>query len=104
LPPGALVLALTPLLDDRSISALIDLRSRGFDVAALEVSPEPFFDPLGSEQRELVLRIWRLGREASRHQLERLGIAVISWQEDVPLESALGALRTFRRYAHAAYA
>src|SRR5439155_19358077 len=42
LPPQALVLALTPLLDDRAVSALLDLRARGFDLAVVEVSPEPF--------------------------------------------------------------
>ena len=42
LPPHALVLALTPLLDDRSMRALIDLRARGFDLAVIEISPVPF--------------------------------------------------------------
>ena len=41
LPPRALVLALTPLLDDRAIGALADLRTRGFDLAIIEVYPCP---------------------------------------------------------------
>ena len=42
LPPRALVIALSPLLDPRSASALLDLRARGFDLIVIEVSPVPF--------------------------------------------------------------
>src|SRR5204862_7061530 len=38
LPPGALVLALTPLADDRALAALAALRARGFDLAVVDVS------------------------------------------------------------------
>ena len=39
LPPQALVLAVTPLLDDRAVEALADLRARRYDLAIVEVSP-----------------------------------------------------------------
>ena len=39
LPPQALVIALTPLLDQRTITALLDLRARGFDLGVVDVSP-----------------------------------------------------------------
>ena len=39
LPPKALVLAITPLLDERAVTTLLDLRARGFDLAVIEVSP-----------------------------------------------------------------
>ena len=42
LPPNALVIALSPLLDPRSVGALLDLRARGFDLAVIDVSPVPF--------------------------------------------------------------
>ena len=41
LPPQALVIGLTPLLDERSVGALLDLRARGFDLAIVDVSPLP---------------------------------------------------------------
>src|SRR5262249_28614082 len=41
LPPKALVLALTPLLDERAVGALLDLRARRFDLAIVEISPVP---------------------------------------------------------------
>ena len=45
LPPQALVIGLTPLLDERSVGALLDLRARGFDLAIVDVSPLPFLPP-----------------------------------------------------------
>ena len=39
LPAQALVLAVSPLLDERATDALLDLRARGFDLAVIEVSP-----------------------------------------------------------------
>ena len=41
LPARALVIAVTPLLDPRAVSALLDLRARGFDLAAVEVLGRP---------------------------------------------------------------
>ena len=42
LPPQALVVAVTPLLDDRAVEALADLRARRYDLAIVEVSPIGF--------------------------------------------------------------
>ena len=51
LPPNALVIALSPLLDRRSVGALLDLRARGFDLAVIDISPRALHDrgrPKGS--------------------------------------------------------
>ena len=53
LPPQALVLCLTPLLDERGAAALLDLRARGFDLVVIEVSPVPFVHPGKTELDEL---------------------------------------------------
>jgi uncharacterized protein (DUF58 family) len=101
LPPQALVLALTPLLDDRAVGALLDLRARGFDLAVVEVSPEPFAPgPVeGDEADELAYRIWRLRREVLRGRYHQAGVAVASWQDGDPLQAALEEVREFRRRA-----
>jgi len=66
LPPHALVVALSPLLDERSMRALADLRGRGFDLAVVDVSPLPFVSlPPGSTDA-LAYRFWPLWREALR--------------------------------------
>ena len=99
LPPRALVLALTPLLDDRSVGALLDLRARGFDLAVIEISPVPFVEQGTGELDDLAYRLWRLRREALRASYLRNGVPVVEWQRGMPLQAALEEVRTFRRHA-----
>jgi uncharacterized protein (DUF58 family) len=102
LPPQSLVLALTPLLDDRSIRALLDLRGRGFELAIIDVSPIASADRGEGELGELALRAWKLWRQSLRHRFQRLGVPVVAWHENAPLAAALEEVRSFRRYARAA--
>jgi uncharacterized protein (DUF58 family) len=99
LPPQSLVLALTPLLDDRVLEALADLRGRGFDLAIVDVSPLAFVEPLPGKGGELAFRVWRLWREAIRYRYERLGVPVVEWSGDDLLAGALEEVRSFRRHA-----
>lgn len=101
LPPKALVLALTPLLDPRFVVALEDLRARGFDLVVVEVDPIPLVEAGSSEIETLAYRLWILEREVLRSRLEGLGIGVARWGE-ADLETALEGVRTFRRYARPA--
>jgi uncharacterized protein (DUF58 family) len=103
LPPQALVVALTPFLDERSIRALIDLRARGFDLAIVELSPLPLAVGSG-EAAPLAVRLWRLQREVIRSRLEELGVPVVQWAEGKPLEVVVEEARAFRRYARRARA
>jgi uncharacterized protein (DUF58 family) len=102
LPPQALVLAVSPLLDERSVRALLDLRARGFDLAVIEISPVPFAPPGELEIDRLAHRLWLLQREALRSRYLRLGVPVVEWREDVPLQAALEEVRAFRRHARVA--
>ena len=104
LPPNALVLALSPLLDPRSIGALRDLRARGVDLAVIDVSPLPFARPSGGESDELAFLLWRLRREVLRHRLQRTGVAVAEWLPDLPLQAVLEEVNAFRRSARHARA
>ena len=99
LPPRSLIVALTPLLDDRSTSALLDLRGRGFDLAVVEVSPLPFVPPGKGERAQLAHRIWLLEREVARARFERAGVAVGTWDARRSLVGALEEVRAFRRFA-----
>ncbi|HEY5059482.1 MAG TPA: DUF58 domain-containing protein [Gaiellaceae bacterium] len=104
LPPKALVLALTPLLDPRSASALLDLRARGFDLVVIEISPVPFVDPGKGELAQLAYRLWRLSRESLRARYEQAGVPVVEWRDGVPFDVPLEEVATFRRYARPARA
>jgi uncharacterized protein (DUF58 family) len=97
LPPGALVVAVTPLLDERGRTILVDLHDRGWDLAIVEVSPLEHAGPPAGEFG--AHRLWRLQREAVRARYERLGIAVAEWREDLPLDAVLEEVAAFRRFA-----
>lgn len=99
LPPRALVIAVTPLLDPRAVGALLDLRARGFDLAVVEVAADPYAAPGGGELDDLAWRLWALRRNALRAQLGALGVAVAQWRDDAPLDAVLQGVRTYRRHA-----
>ncbi|MGH2877905.1 MAG: DUF58 domain-containing protein, partial [Solirubrobacteraceae bacterium] len=98
LPPHAMILAISPLLEERSIALVTELRRRGSDVAVIEVSPVRRVAPGPSAGDALAHRLWCLQREALRDELRARGIGVAVWD---PGEDALGAalegVRSFRR-------
>ncbi|MHB8641400.1 MAG: DUF58 domain-containing protein [Gaiellaceae bacterium] len=99
LPPKALVIAVSPLLDERAVTTLLDLRARGFDLVVIEVSPVAFASSAEGEREELAYRLWQLKREALRARYESVGVPVVEWRQDQPLEAALSEVRAFRRQA-----
>jgi uncharacterized protein (DUF58 family) len=103
LPPSALVIALSPLLDARSVGALLDLRARGYDLCVVDVSPVPFTTRPKAAIDALAYDVWMLRRDALRHRLQRSGVAVAEWRDDASLQSALEEVRAFRRYARLAH-
>jgi uncharacterized protein (DUF58 family) len=102
LPPKALVLAITPLLDSRTAAALLDLRARGYDLIVVEVSPLDMVAPDRGSSTELAYRLWRLSREALRWRYEQVGVPVVTWREDVPLAVPLEEVNAFRHLARPA--
>lgn len=101
LPPRALVLALTPLLDERSEAALLDLRARGFDLVVIEISPLSLVPRAQSELGEVAHKLWRLRRDAVRGRFERAGIPVAVWGDESSLAAALEEVSSYRRRARA---
>jgi uncharacterized protein (DUF58 family) len=99
LPPNALVIALSPLLDPRSVGALLNLRARGFDLAVVDVSPVPFTERPSRGLDAVAYDLWQLRRDALRHSLQRSGVAVAEWGAATPLQAVLEEVRAFRRYA-----
>jgi len=102
LPPKALVLAITPLLDSRTAAALLDLRARGYDLIVVEVSPLEMVAPRPGSSLDLAYRLWGLSREALRWQYEQVGVPVVTWREDVPLAVPLEEVNAFRHLARPA--
>jgi uncharacterized protein (DUF58 family) len=99
LPPNALVIALTPLLDSRFTKAVIDLAGRGFDVVVLVVSPvAPTRAALpSSPTADLACRLWTLERRAQLDELQARGLVILEWDPSGPLEPVLAGLGPRRR-------
>jgi uncharacterized protein (DUF58 family) len=93
LPPGTLVVALSPLLDPRGLAALTDLRRRGFPVIVVDTLRDEPPASARSAEAGLALRLWRLDRAATRSALRDLGVPVLPWTGDAELDSVLAPLR-----------
>ena len=96
LPPRALVIAISPLTDQRSIDALFALRARGLDLAVIELPP-PTPDAGPTQAGQLALRLWRLQRQATRALCESAGILTVPWLPDQPLAAPVEQILQWRR-------
>ena len=103
LPPRALVVAVTPLLDERSVAALVDLRGRGHDLVVLELSPEPYVEP-GEVTRAMRSPFASGAFSAVSCALASSGsaVAVSTLLPETSLEEALEEVRAYRRHARLA--
>jgi uncharacterized protein (DUF58 family) len=99
LPAKALIVALTPLVDERGVAALFDLLARGYDLAVVDISPLTHAGRTGGEWGELARRLWALERETLRHRYQRLGAAVVEWTDAVHLQQVLLEVEACRRRA-----
>ena len=109
LPPGALVVAFSPLLDQRFVETLRDMRERGLALLVVDVlnadppragewptrfrgtkfaSGRARLSPRVSADR-MARQIWLMEQEAIRFSLRELGVAVVHWDGvqslDLPL-------------------
>jgi uncharacterized protein (DUF58 family) len=93
LPPRALVVLFSPLLDRRALNAVTDLRQRGVSLVIVDVlTREPPAEPRVPVS-QLAVRLWRLDRAALRSSLTGLGVPVLSWDSGTGLEGAQAPLR-----------
>lgn len=90
LPPRALVVLFSPLLDARTLGVVADLRQRGVSLVVVDVlRHEPPAHP-NAPTSGLAVRLWRLDRRAMRVSL---GIPVLDWDADAGLDGVLAPLR-----------
>jgi uncharacterized protein (DUF58 family) len=99
LPPQALVIAITPLLDPRFTRTALDLAARGFDLVVVAVSPVDVTRATLAESmlNDLACRLWTLDRRARLDEFRRHGIPVLEWSpSSEPLEAALAGFHRRR--------
>lgn len=96
-PPGALVVAFSPLEDDRALTALFDLKRRGFSVCVVETLDEDSIEAGSSNEDALARRLWLLQREAMRYDMRSAGIPVIALAGAGGLEASLAQVAQLTR-------
>ncbi len=92
LPPLALVIAFSPLEDERALNALVDLRSRGFPVIVVDTVAEELVAPMPGAPGAVAHHAWRLAREGVHFRFATLGIPVVGWSGRESLQAALAAV------------
>jgi uncharacterized protein (DUF58 family) len=93
-PPGAIVIAFSTMLDTEFALALIDLRKRGHTVVAVDVlEGAPFQE--GADQ--LVTRMWALQRSFMYRDMGTIGVDVVSWRSENTLDQAMQLIPDRRR-------
>jgi uncharacterized protein (DUF58 family) len=76
---NALVVVLTPLIDNRSAEMLAKLARSGRYVVAVDTMPEQAAPPARGPWTEIAHRIWRLERDNMIDQLREHGVPVVAW-------------------------
>jgi uncharacterized protein (DUF58 family) len=87
LPHDALLIAFSPLIDERVVEVLTQLRIQGRDliiVDTLQVEPTP-----ANENESLAVLMWRLHRQRIHQKLVEVGIPLLTWREGVELAEVL---------------
>jgi len=89
LPSNALVVALTPLVDDRSAELLAGLARAGRFLVAVDTLPANARPAAVNEWSDVAFRLWRLERENMLGQLREHGVPVVAWTGSGSLDQVL---------------
>jgi uncharacterized protein (DUF58 family) len=89
LPANALVLFLTPLLDDRSAAIVAQLARSGRFVLAVDTLPRSARPDHTSDWTDLAYRLWKLDRENLISRLREVGVPVVAWAGAGSLDEVL---------------
>jgi uncharacterized protein (DUF58 family) len=98
IPPGAIVIAFSTLLDTDFALALIDLCRRGHVVVAVDVLDGAPFDDLDDP---LIARMWSMQRSFMYRDMRTIGVDVVPWSVDRTLEQVMHAIPRRPRRASA---
>ena len=88
-PPGAVIVGFSTLLDADFGLALMDLSQRGHVVVAVDVLKGC---PLGDDEDPILQRMWALQRTAMYRDMRMVGVEVVAWPAEVNLDVAMRLL------------
>lgn len=94
LPPGAIVVAFSTMLDTEFALSLIDLRKRGHTVVAVDVlEGAPFSD----QKDPLFARMWAMQRSFMYRDMGTIGVDIVSWPSENTLDQSMRLVPEHRR-------
>ena len=88
-PPGAVIIGFSTLLDADFGLAMMDLSRRGHVVVVVDVLEGC---PLGDEEEPILARMWTLQRAAMYRDMRVVGVEVLSWPAELTLDVAMRLL------------
>lgn len=89
LAPNALIVALTPLLDERSAELLARMAWAGRFLIAVDTLPAHARPAIRSVWREPATRLWLLERQNTIDELREHGVPVVAWRGSGSLDEVL---------------
>lgn len=98
MPPGAVVVAFSTLLDTDFALALIDLCRRGHVVVAVDVLDGAPFEDLDDP---LIARMWSMQRAFMYRDMRTIGVDVVGWSTEGTLDQVMGLVPRRRKRAAA---
>jgi uncharacterized protein (DUF58 family) len=94
LPPGAIVVAFSTMLDTEFALSLIDLRKRGHTVVAVDVlEGAPFEEGLDP----LFARMWAMQRSFMYRDMGTIGVDVVAWPSENTVDQSMQLVPERRR-------
>ena len=94
LPPGAIVVAFSTMLDTEFALSLIDLRRRGHTVVAVDVLEGA---PFGADEDPLFIRMWGMQRSFMYRDMGTIGVDIVSWPGRNTLDQSMKLVPEHRR-------
>jgi uncharacterized protein (DUF58 family) len=89
LPPSALVVFLSPMLDDRTSAMLATLARTNRFVITVDTLPADVRPPRTGDWTDLAYRLWQLDRRNTVGQLREVGVPVVAWAGPGSLDEVL---------------
>jgi uncharacterized protein (DUF58 family) len=99
LPPRGLVLAVSPLVDERTLAALGSLALRRIDLAVVEVPLETGPELGSTWSGAVTLRLQAMQHQVVRDRFLAMGVAVVPWRAAAGIEVAVREIDEYRRHA-----
>jgi uncharacterized protein (DUF58 family) len=99
LPPRGLVIAVSPLVDERTLSALASMALRRMDLSVVEVPLVAGAGFRSTWSGDVAVRLHEMQHRAVRDRFLAMGVAVVPWDQAGGIESVIRQIEEYRRRA-----